>query len=330
MRILDLFSGIGGFSLAGEWAGYETVAFCEIEPFAKKILKKNFPNVPIFDDIRKLNRSDINGAVDVITGGFPCQPFSVAGRKKGTQDDRDLWPQMFRVIKEFKPTWVVGENVANFVSMAFQRTKTDLESEGYEVQPFIIPACGVGARHRRDRVWIVGYSNHNGSFTTEEQRGFDKASDNNNERKKKAFQLKRAGRQGNDDDLAYSDRDRRSKGNWSNIGINKTGEDTHRERATDTDNARCSSAAMANTDSIRQSRQGEFIRPLCKKKDRERKANRTDYSRQEDQDWWKFEPSVGRVAHGVSNRVDRLKGLGNAIVPQVAYQILKAIKESEK
>jgi len=284
MRILDLFSGIGGFSLAGEWAGYETVAFCEIEPFAKKILKKNFPNVPIFDDIRKLKRSDINGTVDVITGGFPCQPFSVAGRKKGTQDNRDLWPQMFRVVKEFKPTWIIGENVANFISMAFQRTKTDLESQGYEVQPFIIPACAVGARHRRDRVWIVGYSKHNGSFTTEEQRGFDKASNNNKERKEKAFQLKGAGRQGNDE-------------------------------------------AMANTDSIRQSRQGEFIRPLCKKKDRERKANRTDYSRQEDQDWWKSEPNVGRVAHGVSDRVDRLKGLGNAIVPQVAYQILKAIKE---
>jgi len=162
MKMLDLFSGIGGFSLAGEWSGFETVGFCEIDKYCQKVLKKNFPDVPIFDDIRKLSRSDIDGAVDVITGGFPCQPFSVAGRKKGTQDDRDLWPQMFRVIKEFKPTWVIGENVANFVSMAFKRTKTDLESEGYEVQPFIIPACGVGARHRRDRVWIVGYSKHNG------------------------------------------------------------------------------------------------------------------------------------------------------------------------
>ena len=156
MKVLDLFSGIGGFSLAAKWAGYTTVAFCEIDPYCQKVLKKNFPEIPIFSDIKKLKRSDINGSIDIITGGFPCQPFSVAGRKKGTEDDRDLWPQMFRVIKEFKPTWVIGENVAHFVNMAFQRTKIDLESEGYEVQPFIIPACSLGAPHRRDRVWIVG------------------------------------------------------------------------------------------------------------------------------------------------------------------------------
>ena len=145
MNHLDLFSGIGGFALAASWAGINTVAFCEIEPFAQKVLKKNFPSVPVFPDICKLKRSDINETVDIITGGFPCQPFSVAGKKRGADDDRDLWPQMFRVIKEFKPTWVIGENVANFVGMAFQRTKTDLESEGYEVQPLIIPACGVNA-----------------------------------------------------------------------------------------------------------------------------------------------------------------------------------------
>ena len=312
--MLDLFSGIGGFSLAGEWAGYETVGFCEIDAYCQRVLKKNFPGVPVFPDICKLQRSDIDGTVDVVTGGFPCQPFSVAGRKKGTQDDRDLWPEMFRIIKMFKPTWIVGENVANFISMAFQRTKTDLESEGYEVQPFIIPACGVGARHRRDRVWIVGYSKHNGSFTTEEQRGFDKASNDNKERKEKTIQLAGAGRQRNDDDVAYSDSDRRAKGNWSNIGINKTREDTHQKRATDSNNARCSSAAMANAQSIYA----------------QRLNNRSGEGEFRGSSWWATEPNVGRVVNGVSNRVDRLKGLGNAIVPQVAYQILKSIKESEK
>ena len=158
MKMLDLFSGIGGFSLAAQWAGIDTVAFCEKEPYCQKVLKKNFPDIPIFSDIKNLKRSDINGTIDIITGGFPCQPFSIAGRKKGTEDDRDLWPEMLRVIQEFQPTWIIGENVANFVNMAFQRTKTDLESEGYEVQPLIIPACSVGAPHRRDRVWIVAYA----------------------------------------------------------------------------------------------------------------------------------------------------------------------------
>ena len=266
MRHLDLFSGIGGFALAAQWAGINTVAFCEIEPYAEKILKKNFPDVPIYSNIYELKRRDIDGTIDIITGGFPCQPFSVAGRKKGTKDNRDLWPQMFRVIQEFKPTWIIGENVANFVSMAFQRTKTDLESEGYDVQPFVIPACAVNAPHRRDRVWIVGYAKHNGSFTTEKQRGINKTGNNNKERKKETFQLKGTGRRGN-----YE--------------------------------------AVANTKSI-------YAQRLDNKS---RKREPWGSS------WWDTEPDVGRVANGVSNRVDRLKGLGNAIVPQVAYQILKGI-----
>ena len=151
---MDLFSGIGGFGLAAKWAGIDTVAFCEIDPYCKKVLKKNFPNTPIFEDICKLKRGDLNEAVDLITGGFPCQPFSIAGKKKGTKDNRDLWPQMFRVVKEFKPTWVIGENVTNFLNMAFERTKIDMESQGYEVRTLIIPACSVGAPHKRDRVWM--------------------------------------------------------------------------------------------------------------------------------------------------------------------------------
>lgn len=155
MKVLDLFSGIGGFSLGLERAGMETVAFCEIEPFCREVLKKHWPDVPVHQDIRELNGEEYKGKVDVVCGGFPCQPFSVAGKKKGTEDNRDLWPEMFRVIQQAQPTWVIGENVANFTNMAFTRTKADLESEGYTVQPFIIPACALGAWHRRDRVWIV-------------------------------------------------------------------------------------------------------------------------------------------------------------------------------
>lgn len=221
--------------MAARWAGINTVAFCEIEPYAQKVLKKNFPSVPVFPDICKLERSDIDGSVDIITGGFPCQPFSVAGQKKGTQDDRDLWPQMFRIIKEFKPTWVIGENVANFVNMAFQRTKTDLESEGYEVQPLIIPACGLNAPHKRNRVWIVAYADSKGLS------GFQQ-----------------------------SHPDTVQDGKETRFPI----------RGFDYDN--------------------EMGLPNI--------------------------PQDLRVDDGVPNRVDRIKGLGNAIVPQIAYEIMKGIK----
>jgi DNA (cytosine-5)-methyltransferase 1 len=237
MKHLDLFSGIGGFALAAQWSNIETVAFCEIDSYSKNVLKKNFPDVPIFGDIRNLNREDINGTIDIITGGFPCQPFSIAGKKKGTNDNRDLWPEMFRVIQEFKPTWVIGENVANFTNMAFKRTKIDLESEGYEVQPLIIPACSVGAPHKRDRVWI----------------------------------------------LANSKSIRQPRGNMSSCTGN-----------------------LPEDKQIRNKSRSEAI----------------EYIRQ-----WESEPTVGRVANGISNRLDRNKALGNAIVPQIAYQIMKGIKE---
>lgn len=161
MKVLDLFSGIGGFSLGLERAGFKTVAFCEINEFCHKVLGKNFPGTPIFSDIRTLTSERLNqygiDQIDVVTGGFPCQPFSTAGKRKSTEDDRDLWPEMFRVIKETRPTWVIGENVANFINLAFTRTKTDLEAIGYTVRPFIIPACAVGAQQNRARVWIIAY-----------------------------------------------------------------------------------------------------------------------------------------------------------------------------
>lgn len=164
MKAIELFAGIGGISLAMEWAGIETAAFCEREPFCQKVLKKHWPDVPIFDDVIKLNRKvleesgviDHGGSVDIISGGFPCQPFSIAGRKRGTEDDRDLWPEMFRLIQEIRPRWVVGENVANFANMELDRTLFDLENEGYETQSFIIPALALGAPHRRDRTFIIG------------------------------------------------------------------------------------------------------------------------------------------------------------------------------
>lgn len=155
MRVLDLFSGIGGFSLGLERAGMTTVAFCEIDPFCQKVLKKHWLDIPIHDDITKLDGKQYAGTVDVVCGGFPCQPFSDAGHRLGKEDDRHLWPEMLRIIKECQPAWVIGENVNGFIRMALDSVCADLEGAGYKVQPVVIPACAVGAPHRRDRVWII-------------------------------------------------------------------------------------------------------------------------------------------------------------------------------
>ena len=165
-KILDLFSGLGGFSLGLERTGcFETVAFCDNNKFSKLILDKHWKGTKIYDDIREITKekfkTDGIESPDIITGGFPCQPFSVAGKQKGTSDDRHLWPEMFRIIKAFKPRFVIGENVRGIINIqdgvVFETVCTDLESEGYEVQPFIIPASGVGAPHRRERVWIIAH-----------------------------------------------------------------------------------------------------------------------------------------------------------------------------
>ncbi len=157
MKMLDLFSGIGGFSLAASWAGVETVAFCEIDEFAKKVLRKNFPDTPIHNDIKELNGHDYAG-IDIITGGFPCQPFSTCGREKGVEDSRHLWPQMLRIISEARPTWVIAENVSGLVRLGLDMVQHDLEAEGYASRALMVPACAKGAKHRRDRLWIIAYS----------------------------------------------------------------------------------------------------------------------------------------------------------------------------
>jgi DNA (cytosine-5)-methyltransferase 1 len=163
MKVLDLFSGIGGFSLGLEAAGFETAAFCEYDQEAQKVLRKNWPNVPIFSDVRTLTKQELqdNGIqnIGLICGGYPCQPFSVAGERRGAEDDRHLWPEMFRLVKELRPTWVIGENVAGHINMGLDEVLADLETEGYTARTFVIPACAVDAHHRRDRVWTVAHAN---------------------------------------------------------------------------------------------------------------------------------------------------------------------------
>ena len=167
---LDLFSGIGGFALAAKWAGFETVQFVEYEPYAQKVLAKNFPGIPIHGDIYEFNATEYLG-VTLLTGGFPCQPFSHAGKRLGTEDDRAIWPQMLRVIQEARPTWVLGENVSGLIQMELDTVLFDLEREGYAAQSFVIPAVAKDARHRRDRVWIVAHSNNGPNGTNGRQEG---------------------------------------------------------------------------------------------------------------------------------------------------------------
>jgi DNA (cytosine-5)-methyltransferase 1 len=166
LKLLDLFSGIGGFSLGLESTGYfETIGFVEKDKFCHEVLKKNFPNITIESEVRNVKGS--NYKADIITGGFPCQPFSVAGKRRGTDDDRYLWDETIRIIRETKPRWFIGENVEGIINiqdgMVLRQVQDDLEKEGFQVQCLVIPASGIGAWHQRKRVWIVAYSDNNGS-----------------------------------------------------------------------------------------------------------------------------------------------------------------------
>jgi DNA (cytosine-5)-methyltransferase 1 len=169
MTHASLFSGIGGFDLAAEWMGWNNLFHCEWNPFGQKVLKHHFPNSISYNDITKTDFTIHSGSVDILTGGFPCQPYSTAGKRLGKQDERHLFPEMLRCIKEVKPRWVVGENVRGLVSwnegMVFNEVCDDLEREGYEVQSFLIPAAGVGAPHQRYRVWFVAYAYDKGRST---------------------------------------------------------------------------------------------------------------------------------------------------------------------
>jgi len=170
LKVLDLFSGIGGFALGLDSTGFfETVKFVEMDKYCQKVLRKNFPNIPIEEDIKNVEGKEYEA--DVVVGGFPCQPFSVAGKQKGTNDNRYLWPEMLRLIKEIKPEFVIGENVQGIINlqngMVLRQVQDELESEGFEVQCFLIPASGIGAWHQRYRVWIVAHSQHNGLLAAE-------------------------------------------------------------------------------------------------------------------------------------------------------------------
>lgn len=264
---LDLFSGIGGFALAAKWNGYRTLAFCDCEPYSQAVLKNHWPEVPIHSDIREV-RGELYAGVTLLTGGFPCQPFSVAGKQRGKDDNRYLWPEMLRVIREARPAWIIGENVAGIVNLALDTVCADLEAEGYEVEPIIVPACAVDAPHRRERVWIMANSN-GGQLGKCESKG-------------KQIQMSCSGGERICDDVADA----------ASCGMEGNRTAWEQESSIST---------------------GEGI-PRCNRAG-DKPAN------------WPTEPNVGRVAHGIPNRVHRLKGLGNAIVPQLAAEIIRCINK---
>jgi len=280
----SLFSGIGGFDLAAEWAGWENIFHCEWNTFGQKVLAHHFPNSKSYNDITKTNFSIHRGTIDVLTGGFPCQPYSQAGKRLGKEDERHLWPEMLRTIREVKPRWVVGENVLGIVNwnggMVFEEVQVELETQGYEVQSYILPAAGVNAPHQRYRTWFVAYSN-----------------------------------------------DKRRCSEFGNVS-KENGEISERNENTEFSDSSYGNASNSNgfglwgkIDGIRKSR-------LINKKS---KTNN-----------WENFPTQSPICGGDDGlpkeldgitfskwRNESIKAYGNAIVPQVAYEIFKAINEFE-
>jgi DNA (cytosine-5)-methyltransferase 1 len=328
VRVLDLFAGIGGFSLGLEAAGFETVAFCEYDKAAQKVLKLRWPNVPIFDDIRGLDESVLGNAefkrgqggeiyhennietfqggspdtskpagygsgnapikkiqfADVITGGYPCQPFSAAGKRRGAEDDRHLWPEMYRIIKIVRPQWVIAENVAGHVSMGLDSVLSDMEAENYTCWPFIIPACAVDAKHRRDRVWIICHSKHDGSLASRNQQELPRVK------------------------------------NWAQTEIEQFAGPGEQQTMGNSDGTQCERGRLSGR--IHQEHADAGIGSWREAESRlGRELNGISA--------WLDELGLPKVSSGVPKRADRLKQLGNAVVPQIPYIIGRAIMEAE-
>ena len=358
MKVLDLFSGIGGFSVGLERTGhFRTVAFCEIDPFCRKVLAKHWPRVPIHGDIRELSADDI-GPVDIIVGGYPCQPFSAAGQRRGVEDDRHLWPEAYRLVAATRPAWCLFENVAGHVSMGLDDVLSDLEGEGYAVWPLVIPACAVDAKHRRDRVWILAHSRRpkRGALAAE---GCEPDRDHAGRQETPSGTAEPPSSHGRGKTLADADGARQpqpqgreqEQRRWvGDISEHVSDTQSHRRRQRgngrlDTSRARKPEQALshaANPNGARLSHRGPPRQPTDEggrgrevafaEPERCRSAKGAVESglggMADGIPSWLDEPDIGRVAAGVPQRVDRLKALGNAVVPQVVTMIGHAIAEA--
>jgi DNA (cytosine-5)-methyltransferase 1 len=398
VRLLDLFSGIGGFSLAAQWVWgdeLEIVGFCEIEKYAQKVLQKNFPGVPIYEDIKKLNGKDFKN-IDLITGGFPCQDISVAGKGAGLEGARSsLWFEMHRIIREIRPRFALIENVPMLTIRGGTRVIADLAEIGYDAEWTIIGADDVGAWHRRKRIWIVAYprylcggddepgdvglcggkqiettigtasqleitgsseeseivSNTDNARNRTSGSGIDKNRQKKNERRKGQSQFESGGygkdvpdtKQGDVQTGCERQRSICEVGEGERISSDVT---SSREDIPDTKSKRGKrrKAREQRLDSQRKARlsgrhdtgtipdtDSNRFQNTLERQDKVRQSNSRDKQKKNRRtDYWAVEPNVGRVAHGIPNRVDRLKGLGNAIVPQVAALIMEKIKDEIK
>ncbi len=302
MNHLSLFSGgCDGFSVAAKWMRWTNIAHVEIDKWNQKLLRQNFPGTEVYGDIREFNAqhaAKYRGSIDIITGGFPCQPFSTAGKRQGTADDNYLWPPMLETIGIIKPAFVVGENVAGLTSMedgrTFDQILADLENEGYTVESFILPACSVGAWHRRNRIFIVAYGNSSGLQRQEEtiQSGRDATGVSCQANAYATGSTTYAHGQGKPNGPLNGEMARKSTTHTSGKGLEGRGE-----------SGICSEAI------------GEKGQP---KHGAEISGGKK----------WQAEPGVDRVVHGLPDRTHRVKALGNAVVPQVAYEILRAIEQT--
>lgn len=265
--------------------GWNNIFHCDFNPYCQKLLKQNFPNSTGYANIKDFNATQYRGIVDIISGGFPCQPFSIAGKRKGTEDERHLWPEMLRIIGEVQPPWVVGENVAGLVNwdggLVFEQVQIDLEAQGYEVESFILPAAGVNAPHRRDRIWFIAYSNE---------------------------RSKRSSRKGNEFE-SYRGKNNHQQSEWREQAKQYPG---------------CGNVLRADGNDNSERFQKFELTSISDKKKRV-----TCFRSAKSWDNWPSQPPVCGGDDGISNRLDRIKALGNSMVPQVVHQIFKAIQAFE-
>ena len=329
MRHIGLFAGIGGFELAARWMGWNTIAWSEWDPFCQKVLSYHFPEAKGYGDIKQADFKQYRGQCDILTGGFPCQPYSVAGKRLGKEDERHLWPEMLRVIREVQPRWIVGENVRGLLSwnegVVFEEVCTDLEGEGYEVQAFIIPAAGVGAPHRRERVWIIAKNTKRDGRVfgkIEQERTENGEQRNTCSRSSDRFYIPKGF-------IAHSDNSRSSDG-FGQVQA-ENGKISKRN-----DNAKFSDSGdwiVANAENSRLS--------TCHEGSRQEQFRRRDERVSLSEHWENF-PTISPVCGGDDGlpseldgitfpkwRKESIKAYGNAIVPQVAYQLFQAIKNTK-
>jgi DNA (cytosine-5)-methyltransferase 1 len=370
MRHGSLFSGIGGFDLASEWMGWENVFHCEWNPFGQKVLNYYWPNAITYHDITKTDFTIHRGRIDIITGGFPCQPYSSAGKRLGKEDSRHLWPEMLRAIREIQPTWVVGENVRGLTNwnggLVFDEVQAELEAQGYEVTPFLLPACAVNAPHRRDRIWFIAYSSGASKRANELRCLRSENGEIDREGSQTIYDAIRSnGIEGTTSNSDLLRCDKRIKHNEVNTGEGRIDAFSHIDKGTingDVANPEleglqgCTNTREVSRKEGTLGREGDKFTTEFTSIDKESNAsnsndfglwgqiNRIGNSRftnkkSKANNWQNF-PTVPPICDGDDGISDRLDGItfskwrnesikagGNAIVPQVVYQIFKAIEK---